>query len=171
MKLYFESRTANSKPLENLWLGVTAEDQERANERIPYLLATPAAKRFVSVEPMLGPVDLVNVYQNSFPGTPGQLGFIDWVICGGESGPGARPMHPDWVRVIQAQCHCCQVPFFFKQWGEWMPSYNYGERLSKFAGKKLPREYVFEDGIHMERVGKKAAGSRLDGKEYKQYPK
>ncbi len=178
---YLHNRLQDEWPMKNLWLGVTAENQDRADERVPFLLATPAARRFVSVEPMLGSVDLVNVYEPPRPAaTPPaggentnlkQLGFIDWVICGGESGPGARPMHPDWVRFLQSECHCAGVPFFFKQWGEWLPSYNIGERLEEFKFKNLPREHVFEDGIHTYRVGKKAAGAHLDGKEYKEYPK
>jgi protein gp37 len=164
------------EPLPNLWLGVTAENQAQANKRVPILLSIPAAKRFVSVEPMLTQVDLVNCYGDT-PWTPGtrQLGFIDWVICGGESGPGARPMHPEWVRFLQSECHCAGVPFFFKQWGEWLPSYDFGERLEEMV-KNFPKciirkRHEFPDGINMYKVGKKAAGSLLDGKEYKQYPK
>jgi len=92
-------------PLPNVWVGVTAENQEAADERIPLLLQTPAAVRFVSIEPMLGEVDI------SWHLT----GCIDWVICGGESGPGARPMHPDWARSLRDQCRDAGVPFFFKQ--------------------------------------------------------
>ncbi|GAA5073665.1 phage Gp37/Gp68 family protein [Roseibacterium beibuensis] len=132
--------------LPNVWLGVSAEDQTRADERIPDLLATPAAVRFVSCEPLLGPVDLTSI-----PGTSededGKLDVwwdvltgvaydewgtelsaqhwqdtgLDWVIVGGESGRGARPMHPDWPRAIRDQCAAAGVPFFFKQWGEWLP--------------------------------------------------
>jgi len=94
-------------PLPNVWLGVSAERQQEADERIPDLLATPAAVRFVSAEPLLGALDL----------TPWLTGVLDWVIVGGESGPGARPMHPDWVRSIRDQCVSAGVAFFFKQWG------------------------------------------------------
>ena len=90
-------------PLPNVWLGISAEDQARADERIPYLLATPAAVRFVSAEPLLGPVDLT------------QINRLDWVIAGGESGPGSRPMHPDWVRSLRDQCQAAGTAFFFKQ--------------------------------------------------------
>jgi len=93
-------------PLRNCWTGVTVEDQQRANERIPVLLRIPAAVRFVSVEPMLEAVDLS-------PWLPS----LDWVICGGETGPGARPMHRDWVRQLRGQCQAAAVPFFFKSWG------------------------------------------------------
>lgn len=115
-------------PLPNVWLGVTAEDQTRANERIPDLLATPAAVRFVSCEPMLGPVDLRNVspadkYEidvlSGYDFDQGLVGpRLDWVICGGESGPNARPMHPDWARGLRDQCAAAGVPFHFKQWGK-----------------------------------------------------
>lgn len=128
-------------PLPNVWLGVTAEDQPRADERIPDLLATPAAKRFVSIEPMLGPVDLTRLSMgesdfepvagagldgvrrirftiNSLDGVksfkwPG----LDWVICGGESGPNARPMFVGHARDLMRQCQSAGVPFFMKQLG------------------------------------------------------
>jgi len=129
----------------HVWLGVSAEDQVRADERIPALLGTPAAVRFVSCEPLLGPVDLSRVclvpqidalggaYVES--GMPyvgewdvdgpypadAQRRSLNWVIVGGESGPGARPMHPDWARSIRDQCEAAGVPYFFKQWGEWRP--------------------------------------------------
>lgn len=121
-------------PLPNVWLGVSAEDQARADERIPDLLATPAAVRFVSAEPLLAPLDLTAISWGGdficgstdalrgidtcleFPGEPRpSRGKIDWVIVGGESGPGARPMHPDWARAIRDQCAAAGVPFFFKQ--------------------------------------------------------
>jgi protein gp37 len=161
--------------MKNVWLGVTAENQEQANKRVPLLLSTPAAKRFVSCEPLLGQIDLVNVYGSGHraQGTE-QLGFIDWVICGGESGPGARPMHPDWVRILQSECHCCSVPFFFKQWGEWLPAYDFDERLNElmkdFPKCRIGKSHDFPDGTAMYKIGKRAAGSLLDGKEYKEYP-
>lgn len=98
-----EARWGGKYTLKNVWIGVTAENQARADERIPVLLQIPAAKRFVSVEPMLGPVDL-SYFINS----------LDWVICGGETGPGARPMHPDWVRSLRDQCQKAGTPFFLK---------------------------------------------------------
>lgn len=115
-------------PLPNVWLGVSAEDQTRTDERIPHLLATPAAVRFVSLEPLLGEIDLRRVSVRRYglldaltpgyftDGRPPRLG-LDWVIAGGESGPSARPMHPDWVRSLRDQCTAAAVPFFFKQWG------------------------------------------------------
>jgi protein gp37 len=137
-------------PIDNLWLGVTAEDQQRDDERIPDLLKCPAAKRFVSCEPLLGEIDLTSVewpnknghrvdvlragYWNAegyrYGGPSAELGAkrglftnhsdmerLDWVICGGESGPGARPMHPDNARSLRDQCKEAGVPFFFKQMG------------------------------------------------------
>lgn len=127
-------------PLTNVWLGVSAEDQARADERIPDLLATPAAVRFLSAEPLLGPIDLTflrngagwsssqtwdalsgrgNPFLKALALHPGTK--LDWVIVGGESGPGARPMHPDWARQIRDDCAAAGVPFFFKQWGAWTP--------------------------------------------------
>lgn len=119
-------------PLPNVWLGVSCEDQKRADERIPDLLATPAAIRFVSAEPLLGPLDLtqylspVEEHGIDFSREPGSIvggavscrPALDWVIVGGESGPGARPMHPDWPRSLRDQCLADYVAFFFKQWGE-----------------------------------------------------
>jgi protein gp37 len=113
-------------PGPNIWLGVTAENQEMADQRIPILLQTPAAKRFVSVEPMLGPVDIEQYLHDSncvasdvpfcICSEPREV-CVDWVICGGESGPGARFMHPHWVENLRDQCTEAGVPFFFKGWG------------------------------------------------------
>ncbi len=95
--------------LPNVWLGVSVENQKMADERIPVLLQTPAAVRFISAEPLLGPVmlDLPPIRFNERE--------LDWVICGGESGPGARPMHPDWARGLMQQCKAASVAFFMKQ--------------------------------------------------------
>lgn len=126
-------------PLPHVWLGVSAEDQARAEERIPELLATPAAVRFVSAEPLLGPVDLTGyLWGRAEPcadcprdadcdcgGLPrhmlGSEPDLAWVIVGGESGRDARPMHPDWARSLRDQCQEAGVAFHFKQWGEWGP--------------------------------------------------
>ena len=177
-------------PLSNVWLGVTAENQEKANERIPILLQIPAAKRFVSVEPMLGSVDLEslelgpNGYGLTFllnaltgwahgniekSGKPkvhrnDQFGRLDWVICGGETGPGARPMHPDWARSLRDQCVSAGVPFFFKQQGEW--GYTpYGNRKGM-----NPYESIRLNGDLLFRCGKKFAGRNLDGREWNERP-
>lgn len=123
----------------NVWLGVSVENQEYADRRIPELLKIPAAVRFLSVEPLLGPIDLTAIghgdqrgldcltgefrYYREHDGEPcsGWGPSIDWVIVGGESGPNARPMHPGWARHLRDQCQAASVPFFFKQWGEWAP--------------------------------------------------
>lgn len=98
---------------DNLWLGVSVENQRTAYERIPILLQIPAAKRFVSIEPMLGPIDI-------YPAPMHQKDkCIDWIICGGETGPEARPMHAEWVRFLRDQCQAAGVPFFFKSWGDY----------------------------------------------------
>ena len=150
--------------LDSMWLGVTVENQTRADERIPILLQTPAAVRFVSVEPMLGPVDFRKV-----PGF-NRVG-LDlsrwWVICGGETGPGARPMRPEWAMSLQDQCQVAGVPFFFKQWGEWVsPSQMPGETYREIED--------FGNGIGItnnpRRVGKKRAGRLLDGREWSEFP-
>lgn len=119
-------------PLPNVWLGTSVEDQATADERIPHLLAAPARVRFLSAEPLLGPVALTSEYLTAklgaypFPGLPREdrttiADMLDWVIVGGESGKHARPMHPDWARSLRDQCVAAGVPFFFKQWGEWLP--------------------------------------------------
>lgn len=110
--------------LPNVWLGVSVEDQTRADSRIPVLLDTPAAIRFISAEPLLGPVDFYRVSADmpgeNHPWKNGPiLQGIDWVIAGGESGPNARPMHPDWARTLRDQGAEAAVPYFFKQWGNW----------------------------------------------------
>lgn len=125
-------------PIKHIWLGVSAEDQARADERIPLLLKTPAAVRFVSLEPLLGPIDLTDrcnghYFHNMLNGTrwhdnPEGLnpahkftGSLDLVIVGGESGPHARPMQYDWARSLLGQCEAASVAYFFKQWGEYLP--------------------------------------------------
>jgi protein gp37 len=125
-------------PLPNVWLGVSVENQRFADERIPLLLQTPAAVRFLSCEPLLGKVDLYKLRHATRKNI-----LVDWVIAGGESGPHARPMHPDWARSLRDQCQAAGVPFFFKQWGEW------------WSGMRL---------------GKKKAGRLLDGREWNEFP-
>lgn len=108
----------------SVWLGVTVVNQEEADRDIPKLLAVPAAKRFLSIEPMLGPINiepyLLSTYDKAAhddqmaPGLP-TTDRLDWIIVGGESGPGARPMHPDWARSIRDQCEEAGVPFLMKQ--------------------------------------------------------
>jgi protein gp37 len=134
----------------NVWIGTSVENQEYADKRIPELLKIPAAVRFLSVEPLLGPVDLYQMLWADMPGKP-RLNRIHWIIVGGESGHGARPMQPDWVRSIRDQCQEAGVPFFFKQWGE----YLYDE--------------MNEVSVPM-RVGKHRAGRLLDGREWNEFP-
>ena len=143
----------------NVWLGVSVEDQETADERIPLLLETPAAVRFVSYEPALGPVDLSRWVIHP---------RLDWVIAGGESGPKARPSHPDWFRTVRDQCQAAGVPFFFKQWGEWLPaaSGHGGPARGAWGGDRFLYGWgdIQDNDNNMVRAGKRALGSRtLDG--------
>ncbi len=156
-------------PLPNVWLGVSVEDQQRADERIPLLLQTPAAIRFLSIEPLLGPVDIRPYLGGRIPQELpidkqaemwGRQGIV-WVIVGGESGPDARPMHPDWARSIRDQCAAAGMPFFFKQHGEYVS-------VSEVEGKGP--HYQFPDGATVRRVGKHAAGATLDGREWREMP-
>lgn len=154
--------------LRNVWLGVSAEDQRRADERTPDLLATPAAIRFVSAEPLLGPIDFqsrpLHVPDHDSGGHVPALLHIDWVIVGGESGPNARPMHPDWARSIRDQCAAAGTAFFFKQHGEWIGVPD----LRQLQGGGGPGFGVFDHMPHdmdaeAVRVGKARAGRLLDG--------
>lgn len=116
-------RSGCGAQLPNVWLGVSVEDQAAADERIPLLLQTPAVVRFLSCEPLLGPVEIIGqAHQEAIWGSvpEGSLfrQHLHWVICGGESGPKARPMHPAWARSLRDQCQNAGVPFFFKQWGD-----------------------------------------------------
>jgi len=152
-------------PLPNVWLGVSAEHQAAADERIPLLLQTPAAVRFVSAEPLLGPIDFAGwMWMKTFLAADGSgripTNELDWVICGGESGPGARPMHPEWPLSIRDQCQAAGVAYFFKQWGEYAPP-----GITRVGGLG-PVEELRE----MHRVGKKAAGRLLDGRTWDEFP-
>lgn len=165
-------------PLPNAWLGTTVEN-DKHTDRIESLFRTPAAKRFVSIEPMLGPIDLTRVHSvNGIWSVLSNTGDdwqrsgakLDWVIVGGESGPKARPMNPDWVRSIRDQCQAAGVPFFFKQWGEWLheSQFTNDEQLNKGLSSKR----VDDSGGHFQfvRVGKKAAGRELDGRTWEEMP-
>lgn len=167
-------------PLPNVWLGVSAENQRWADIRIPVLLDTPAAVRFVSAEPLLGPLDLSEYL---FCGDDGVAHTctgctLDWVIAGGESGPGARPMHPDWVRSIRDLCGRATVPFFFKQWGAWAPAAEPANpRTVRRRVVHLRTDGTWErvghlepPGTRLERVGKTAAGHVLDGVTWHEFP-
>jgi protein gp37 len=164
-------------PFRHLWLGVSAEDQATADERIPLLLDTRAAVRVLSAEPLLGPIDLIrlpragNMHdwltgERETALTKDSTPRLGWVIAGGESGPGARPMHPDWPRQLRDQCQVAGVPFFFKQWGEWKP--GPGGILDKRIDR--PDFKVIDPETSVARVGKRAAGSLLDGTEHKAFP-
>lgn len=188
---------ARVQPLPNVWLGVSTERQKEADERIPDLLATPAAVRFISAEPLLSEIDLTvirwrdedaEVRANVLTGeawvensdsasayTDAADGNtrIDWVIAGGESGPGARPMHPDWVRSLRDQCAAAGSAFFFKQWGEYLPEGQFDAAHFQWAPgtgatvhwwqPEPPRGEPLADAACSVHVGKKAAGRLLDG--------
>ena len=144
----------NKKWPRNVWAMVTTETQEYAEKRIPYLLEIDSEIRGLSIEPMLGPVDLSKWIKD-----------INWVIVGGESGPKSRPMNPDWIRPIRDLCVEAGVAFFFKQWGNWVP-------LSMENSMKI--ELLTQNGnieqLNMHRVSKKNAGSNIDGQHWKQIP-
>lgn len=161
---------ASSWPLQNVWLGVSVEDRKYGLPRIDELRATPAAVRFLSVEPLLedlGTLDLTG---------------IDWVIVGGESGHGARPMHPDWARSIRDQCVAAGVPFLFKQWGAWVPR-DHTEHPPKGSnwgvlerdGNYLETATTWTDepngGVAIRLVGKDKAGRVLDGRTWDEMPR
>jgi protein gp37 len=120
-------------PLLNVWLGVSVEDQQWASIRIPALIDTPAAVRWISAEPLLGPVDLNYTDKDALVD-----GGLDWVVVGGESGPGARPMDPDWARRLRDECAAASVPFFFKQWGGRSAKAN-GRELDGRTWDQYPR--------------------------------
>jgi protein gp37 len=160
----------NGWPLKNVWLGTSCEDQTTAEQRIPYLLQVPAEVRFLSCEPLLGPIDFINLIKWNKPGIKYHYPKIGWVIVGGESGHKARPMHPDWVRSLRDQCKDAEVPFFFKQWGEWIDNQNMPGELINIDYKK----HEFGNGYFqtdMWRVGKKNAGNLLDGVQHLEFAK
>ncbi len=172
-------------PLPNVWLGVSVENQEAADERIPLLLRTPASVRWVSAEPLLGPVILPECtgdHRCKLDGIDGHselpLGGINWVVVGGESGPKARPMHPQWARSLRDQCAAAGAPFLFKQWGEFGPvgpTHHVSQDVHRdvlvaadgmpVIGDKNPR-----GTWTMRRVGKKTAGRLLDDVQHDGYP-
>ena len=214
-QMMFLARGGHLPLLPNIWLGATICNQEEADRDIPKLLAVPARVRFLSIEPMLGPITLpgFNARTSWCPvcktivgdslGLPHELqhgvspmaafdpgkhcasvyDMLHWVICGGESGPQARPMHPDWVRSLRDQCAAAGVPFHFKQWGEWTP----GENVERQRGT-VDTAFLWDDGWHvyplnlatdhghiddqpdLYRVGAKAAGRLLDGRTHDEFP-
>lgn len=145
---------------ENIWLGTTVENQRFAEQRLPHLLKHRAKVRFLSCEPLLGTIDLAQwIKARPKAGLHG----IDWIIAGGESGPGARPMHPDWARGLRDQASACKVAFHFKQWGHWVP-----EEIVTDEQKRSVIE--LEDGSKMAWLEKKAAGRKLDGDTWDGFP-
>ncbi len=163
-------RGQHAFPLPNVWLGVSVEDQERAAERIPLLLQTSAAVRFLSCEPLLGAIDLRRLQKPlDLPVGPCGRPFarIDWVIAGGESGPGARPMHPRWARSLRNQCVAAGVAFFFKQWGEWAPA-----TIENDAHTPVTFAHIDDAGDRAQvmRFGKGKAGRLLDGRTWDEFP-
>jgi protein gp37 len=181
-------------PLPNIHLGLSVEDQKTADERIPLLLQTPAAVRWLSMEPLLGPVLLCDSCTRQNPTTcsdgtqyhPTGAGFgkdchlenIDWVVAGGESGPDARPMHPDWLRSIRDQCTAAGVPFFFKQWGEWLPVNSQADDLGEHGdveiftqnGRLKGQQHDWDDYLYSVKIGKHSAGRVLDRKIWDEMP-
>lgn len=151
-------------PLPNVWLGVSVENQAMANKRIPDLLSTPAAVRFVSAEPLLGPVDFAEPIRQWCLAhqLEERTTSMDWIIAGGESGPRARPMHPDWPRGIRDWCQHSVVHFFFKQWGEFAPIGTVQSDRT-FSGTNMGDQLML-------RYGKKLSGRLLDGREWNEFP-
>jgi protein gp37 len=205
--VWMEGWLTHLKKPRNVWIGTSVENQATADERIPHLLQVPAAVRFLSMEPLLGPVDLTRIVTK--PSTPqqrergkpdvsfdaigrgwfggaGDPARIGWVICGGESGPGARPLHPDWARSLRDQCQAAGVPFHFKQWGEWWP-FDDQSKADQDAVRGCdvmhfdPLDVVGSGWYsgwassqygwqHVARVGKAAAGRMLDGQTWDELP-
>ena len=140
---------------ENIWLGVTAEAKRWADKRIPLLVQEAAKFRFLSCEPLLGPLDLTKWLDQ---------GEIDWVIAGGESGANARPTDPRWVKSLRDQCVRHGVAFHFKQWGHWAPHRpNDGKSHRQLTISE-------EDNVHLWRFSKSDAGRELDGRTWDQVP-
>lgn len=165
---------------------VTVEDQEQADKRIPDLLATPLAVRGLSAEPLLGAIDMSKWIfigpsnRGLGPGPIKTYSPLGWVIVGGEAGPGARPMHPDWAREIKHQCQAANIPYFFKGWGAWVPS-GQSENQSLLSsatkcwldirGQSNPTySAMMHEPVALYRVGKKCSGHLLDGREHREFP-
>jgi len=166
-------------PLPNVVAMTSVEDEETAQLRIPILLQTPAALHGASYEPALGPVDFAPYLDTASigQGRPPKFGsFLDWVIVGGESGPGARPAHPDWFRSVRDHCQAAGVAFFFKQWGEWAPCDQLTDVEVETRRGPVQSEVIAPNGfptvraVTCWRIGKRAAGALLDDKEWKQFP-
>jgi protein gp37 len=174
-----------SEPLPNVWLGVSAENQDCADRRIPLLLDVAASTRFVSAEPLLGPIDLRQALSRWTPPIdhPGwqndQLrtgAVLHWLIVGGESGGRARPMHPDWARGLRDQCLKAGVAFHFKQWGEYQPESQGASTGGYWLIDRNGNSWTCMPAVApdhaemMRRVGKHRAGRVLDGRTWDEYP-
>jgi len=181
------------EPLKNVWIGVSVENQKTADERIPLLQNVPAAVRFLSCEPLLGPVDIMKAVGCYL--SPSRFSWninreIHWVIAGGESGHGARPSHPDWFRQLRDQCKAANVPFFFKQWGEWCDITHAVQCIPEdrsLASFRFKECFIWKDGqVTNEanyrdidndlctttfKMGKHATGRLLDGVTHDEMPK
>jgi protein gp37 len=177
---------------EHVWFGITAENQEWFDKRWDILKRVPAALRFVSYEPALGPLNIERAcaeYDKNGEPIGIKQDAPDWIIAGGESGPNARPSHPQWFRDLRDQCAEVGIPFFFKQWGEWLPgterhpAFNQ-ERSEEWLESHMTwmhldgTQYDMDDPGHgceetdewLARVGTKVSGSLLDGHEHKEFP-
>lgn len=180
--------------------GLTICNQQEADEKIPIFLQIPFATHVLSIEPMLGPMDLTGIKVNEYQtmdslsgntyGIPPKISVINHhqnkingVIAGGESGPGARPMHPDWVRSVRDQCVEAGVAFFFKQWGEWLPGdprawdesekptyWRYQDNSYGGFHRNARHYHRWEGGVSFVCVGKKKAGRLLDGRTWEERP-
>lgn len=181
-------------PLPHVWMGVSAEDQQRANERVLDLLETPAAVRWLSLEPLIGPIDLSSALARATATRAGDRisQWLHWIVAGGESGPKARPAHPDWFRDLRDMCVAAGVPFFFKQHGAWTEldadkptrtvesdDPNYAAETARCDGFiSVEGHFVrsIDDALEnipyrgLVKVGKKAAGRDLDGRTWDQFP-
>lgn len=186
--------TEEDNPPTNVWLGATIVNQEEADRDIPKLLAMPARVRFLSMEPLLGPVSFEGMFANPGNSADGTnaLEALDWVIVGGESGPGARPMHPNWPSSLRDQCQAAGTPFLFKQWGEWIPRSSCYHQFSDgkscadldpgckrwpcvrltvagHNGRDLAQASNGDDA-YMQQVGKAMSGRLLDGRTWDECP-
>lgn len=168
----------DNRPPANIWLGVTIENQNEM-QRLEHLINTPAAVRFVSHEPLLSEIDYgafpIGPRDASYGKSALELGLIHWLIVGGETGPNARPMHPDWARMLRDQCQDAGVPFFFKQWGAWALGAH--DRTGKIRnhghfcadGKWINRSQAKDTAVFISRAGKRT-GRLLDGREWNEMP-
>jgi protein gp37 len=200
LSLVGSSRLIVPEVLPNVWIGATICNQEEADRDIPKLLEVQAGIRFVSIEPILGPIDLTRISLKLFAATANALTGkwkwengptkvetppINWVIAGGESGRKARPAHPEWFRSLQQQCAAAEVPFLFKQWGEFAPGDQAACGVQDAYEESRTGGWVEPDGTfamgeasspksaganHVFAVGKQRSGNALDGVTYKQFP-